>query len=117
MHGPRKGGCRHALALKAPKEEAARAFFEDNFRAARVAKLGEKSGLLTGYYEPVVEGSRFPSPEFSVPLYRRPRDLLIGGQKPPAGAFPNRAVVNRLNAKPELEPYYDRLAIENRSEE
>ncbi|MEA2925615.1 MAG: rane-bound lytic murein transglycosylase, partial [Alphaproteobacteria bacterium] len=93
--------------------ERARAFFEDNFRAVRIAKLGEKSGLLTGYYEPVVEGSRFPSPEFSVPLYRRPRDMLVGGQKPAAGAFPNRASVNRLNAKQQLEPYYDRLAIED----
>src|SRR5262245_13424464 len=108
-----KGACRQAMMAGAVKADKARAFFENNFRAVRIAKLGEKSGLLTGYYEPVVEGSRFPSPEFSVPLYRRPRDLLVAGQKLSAGVFPNRAVVNRLNDKQELEPYYDRLAIEN----
>jgi membrane-bound lytic murein transglycosylase A len=108
-----KAVCKHAPAAGTLPAERARAFFEDNFRAVRIAKLGEKSGLLTGYYEPVVEGSRFPSPEFPVPFYRRPRDLLVGGQKPPAGTFPNRAAVNRLNSKHELEPYYDRLAIED----
>ena len=53
--------------LSADKEKA-RAFFEDNFRPVRIAKLGESTGLLTGYYEPIVDGSRFPSPEFSTPL-------------------------------------------------
>jgi membrane-bound lytic murein transglycosylase A len=108
-----KGACRRALTLAAPEAEQARAFFEGNFRAARIAKLGEKSGLLTGYFEPIVEGSRFPSPEFPVPLYRRPRDVLINGQKPQGAVFPNRANVNRLNAKHELVPYHDRLAIED----
>lgn len=32
-------------------------------------------GLLTGYYEPVLEASRVPSPAFPVPLYRPPADL------------------------------------------
>jgi membrane-bound lytic murein transglycosylase A len=108
-----KVACKRALTIGAPDAERARAFFEDAFRAVRVAKLGEKSGLLTGYYEPIVDGSRFPSPEFSVPLYRRPRDILVNGKVPPAGVFPNRATVNRLNAKKQLEPYYDRLAIED----
>src|SRR4051794_20467814 len=71
--------CRRAAAagdLSTDKDKA-RAFFEDNFRPVRIAKLGEGSGLLTGYYEPIVDGSRFPSPEFSAPLYRRPRDLVV----------------------------------------
>ena len=108
-----KGPCKRALAGGALKAAAARAFFEENFRPARIAKLGETSGLLTGYYEPIVEGSRFPSPEFFTPLYRRPRDLLVGGQKPRNGAFPNRASVSRRNANHDLEPYFDRAAIEN----
>jgi membrane-bound lytic murein transglycosylase A len=108
--------CRRAAAaaagdLAADKEKA-RAFFEDNFRPVRIAKLGEATGLLTGYYEPIVDGSRFPSPEFPTPLYRRPRDLMLAGQKTASAVFPNRATVGRLNAKKELEPYHDRGAIE-----
>ena len=91
----------------------ARAFFEKNFRPVRIAKLGESTGLLTGYFEPVVDGSRLPNPEFHTPLYRRPRDLVAAGQKPGDPEFPNRGMVGRLNDKKQIEPYYDRGAIED----
>src|SRR5262249_42054492 len=46
-----KGACKPALAAGVLSDARARSFFEENFRPARIAKLGEKSGLLTGYYE------------------------------------------------------------------
>jgi membrane-bound lytic murein transglycosylase A len=106
--------CRRAAAAGALGSDKAKAreFFEENFRPVRIAKLGEKTGLLTGYYEPIVDGSRFPNPEFSAPLYRRPNDLLIGGKKAPKTALPNRASIGRLNGKKKVEPYFDRGAIE-----
>jgi membrane-bound lytic murein transglycosylase A len=91
----------------------AQAFFEKYFRPVRIAKLGESTGLLTGYFEPVVDGTRLPNPEFHTPLYRRPRDLVAAGQKPGNPEFPNRGMVGRLNNKKQIEPYYDRGAIEN----
>src|SRR5215471_18079048 len=112
------------------KGDKARAFFEENFRPVRIAKLGESSGLLTGYYEPIVDGSRMPNPQFHVPLYRRPPDLVVQSQsaqqnhqsqnqkkagpapKRATWVFPNRGAVGRLNDKKEFEPYHDRLAIE-----
>jgi membrane-bound lytic murein transglycosylase A len=105
--------CRRAAGLEPRDAAAARAFFEQNFEPVRIARLGEANGFLTGYYEPIVGGSRFPNPEFHVPLYRRPPDLIAVGHKPGSGPFPNKdAVVRRRNAKNELEPYYDRGAIE-----
>ena len=105
--------CRRAANLRLPNTEAARAFFEQNFRPVRIARLGEQQGFLTGYYEPIVEGSRFPSPEFHVPLYRRPRDLVAAGYTPGAAAFPNKgALIGRRNGKNEIVPYHDRGAIE-----
>ena len=93
--------------------ETARGFFEQNFQPVRIARLGEAEGLLTGYFEPIVAGSRFPNPEFHVPLYRRPRDLVAAGYKPGSVAFPNKGVrIGRRNEKNELVPYYDRAAIE-----
>ena len=74
--------CRKAASLPPQDTETARAFFEQNFQPVRIGRLGEAQGLLTGYFEPIVMGSRFPSPEFHVPLYRRPRDLVaavLGG--------------------------------------
>src|SRR5215468_6304985 len=105
--------CRRAVAGKIVGEAGARKFFEENFRPVRIARLGKSTGLLTGYYEPIVDGSRLPNPEFHWPLYRRPRDLLVNGKKPTAVSIPNRAAVGRLNVNKQVVPYHDRLAIEN----
>ena len=68
---------------------------------------------MTGYYEPIVAGSRFPNPEFHVPIYRRPRDLVAAGHKQGSTAFPNKggASAGRTEGN-ELVPYHDRGAIE-----
>jgi membrane-bound lytic murein transglycosylase A len=132
--GALKEVCKRVPRTGTLKGDKARAFFEENFRPVRIAKLGESSGLLTGYYEPIVDGSRMPNPQFHVPLYRRPSDLMIQSQSAnqnqkqnqkkagltPKGlapkkaslGFPNRGTVGRLNDKKEFEAYHDRLAIE-----
>ena len=105
--------CNKALALEPQNSDAARAFFEQNFQPVRIARLGEGEGLVTGYYEPVVAGSRFPSPEFSVPIYRRPRDLVADGYKQGSTAFPNKGGrIGRRTENNDLVPYHDRGAIE-----
>ena len=82
--------CRRTASLKPATAAEARAFFEENFRPVRITKLGDAEGFLTGYYEPIVQGSRFPNPEFSVPLYRRPRDLEAAGHKPRFAELPQQ---------------------------
>src|SRR6266851_2247495 len=72
--------CRRAAPLRPTTPAEAQAFFEENFRPVAIARIGEAKGLLTGYFEPVVDGSRFPGPEFHTPLYRRPPDLLVAGR-------------------------------------
>src|SRR4029077_11499603 len=105
--------CRKAAQEQPQDPETARAFFEQNFQPVRVGRLGEAEGLLTGYFEPIVAGSRFPSPKFPVPLYRRPRDLGPAAYKPGATAFPSKGVrITRRTGSNELVPYYDRGAIE-----
>jgi membrane-bound lytic murein transglycosylase A len=105
--------CRRAASAKPANAEAARTFFEENFRPVRIARLGDAQGFLTGYFEPVVQGSRFPDPEFHVPLYRRPPDLVAAGYKP-GGEFPNKgALVGRYDEKNQIVPYHDRGEIED----
>ncbi len=54
-----------------------RAFFESHFIAYRVADTdGRDVGRVTGYYEPLLTGSRERTPQFTVPLYAPPDDLL-----------------------------------------
>jgi membrane-bound lytic murein transglycosylase A len=105
--------CRKAANLEPQDTETARAFFEQNFQPVRIGRLGGAAGLLTGYFEPIVAGSRFPTPEFHVPLYRRPRDLVVAGYNPASIAFPNKDVrIARRNENNELMLYRDRGAIE-----
>ena len=77
--------CARAVGAGLLDEGSARRFFESKFVPVRIRKLGDAAGFLTGYYEPIVEGSRVPTREFTVPLYRRPPDLIAAGARRPAG--------------------------------
>jgi membrane-bound lytic murein transglycosylase A len=105
--------CRRARAAVPLHGEGARKFFETNFRPVRIAKLGETEGFLTGYYEPIVLGSRFPAGDFKTPLYRRPRDLVVSGKYRKAEGFPNKGRVLRRVSRHKFVSYYDRGEIED----
>ena len=105
--------CARAISAGAVDAETARQFFEVNFRPVRIRKLGDNGGFLTGYYEPIVDGSRFPTREFTVPLYRRPPDLLAAGASQPGGPFPNSGRAFRRTSGGDLVFYYDRGEIED----
>jgi membrane-bound lytic murein transglycosylase A len=61
---------------------------------------GNPDGLITGYYEPIITGSRIRDRESQVALYKRPADLVR-----------NRAAAPTENSTPTL--YYSRAEIEN----
>jgi len=63
------GVCRAALATN---ENAARKFFEDHFSAFEVGG----DALVTGYYEPLLHGSRTRHDAYQTPVYAAPRDLI-----------------------------------------
>ena len=102
--------CRQAVAVGRLTDGQAWAFFERNFRPLRITKLGDSAGFLTGYYEPIVDGSRFPTGIFKFPIYRRPRDLVAPLNSTGPG-FPNRGQSLRRTRSGELVPYYDRGEI------
>jgi membrane-bound lytic murein transglycosylase A len=104
-----------ARALKAGPLDAAgaRAFFEDNFRPLRINKLNESAGFLTGYYEPIVEGSRQPHGEFTVPVHRRPSNLVAAGKRRASQGFPNKGKVGRKVGRRKIAAFFDRAQIED----
>ena len=69
--------CDEAMRLSEKRvvEPVARSFFESRFLPHRV-EHGAAPGLLTGYYEPVIEGSRTRTAKFPTPIHRRPADLV-----------------------------------------
>ncbi|AWU94877.1 murein transglycosylase A [Azospirillum ramasamyi] len=91
-------------------DDAARAFFEENFTPYAVGNNGVREGLFTGYYEPELEGSRRRHPAYPVPLYRRPADLVMVD----LGDFSDRWRGERTAGRVvdgRLKPYEDRAAI------
>jgi membrane-bound lytic murein transglycosylase A len=105
--------CRRALSQPVPNDARAQTFFEDQFRPVRINKLGDGAGFLTGYFEPIVEGSRFPTQIFNIPVYRRPRDLVPPAGATPGAAFPNTGKSMRKLSDGTLVPYYDRGEIDD----
>lgn len=68
--------CETALAVPSGLTKAgAKAFFETHFTPHRVVHAAGE-GMVTGYYEPVLKGSRTRSGRFTTPIYRRPADLV-----------------------------------------
>ena len=84
----------------------AREFFEQNFAPFRI--LGEP-GLLTSYFQPVLEGSRTPSPAFPIPVFRRPADLK---PLPPGHVLCADGLTAARDAHCRFEPYFTRAEIE-----
>jgi len=68
--------CTAAALVEPGNEAAAKTFFEAWFTPYLAANNDQEQGLFTGYYEPELRGSHTYSPDFPVPLYRRPADLI-----------------------------------------
>ena len=106
--------CKRARDAIPLDDEGARKFFEENFRPIRINRLGDSDGFLTGYYEPIIAGSRVPTGEFTSPLYRRPPNLVIAGRRKLGDAFPSKGVsVGRRLGRRKIVPYYTRGEIED----
>jgi membrane-bound lytic murein transglycosylase A len=106
--------CEQAREAIPLDEDGARKFFEDHFRPVRINKLGDTDGFLTGYYEPIIAGSRFPTGNFTAPLYRRPSNLVVSGRRRLGDAFPSKGgLVGRRFGRRKIVPYYTRGEIED----
>ena len=105
--------CRAARAMDNADSARARTFFEENFTPLRISRLGEGEGFVTGYYEPVIEGSRTQNEIYPVPVYRRPSNLFVRGYSQASPDLPNKGPVYRKIGRRKLVPYYDRAEIED----
>jgi membrane-bound lytic murein transglycosylase A len=90
---------------------AARAWFESRFAAYRLRKGGDDQGLLTGYYEPEIRGSRFAHDAFVAPVYGLPRDLVTIDLSLFRRDLPAMRLVGQL-AGQRLVPFPSRAAID-----
>jgi membrane-bound lytic murein transglycosylase A len=64
--------CRKAESIPPGDDVLAKRFFEEYFIPARATDNGNPSGLVTGYYEPLLKGSRVQQRPFVYPVYGLP---------------------------------------------
>ncbi len=113
LEGSLREPCLAARSATIDDEAAARAFFERHFTPLEISRLGDAAGFVTGYYEPILEGSKTQTDVYNVPVYRRPSNLFVRGYSQGAADLPNKGQVFRKIGRRKLVPYYDRAEIED----
>ncbi len=105
--------CAVARSLPAGDEASARAFIEGVFVAYSViSPEGSDEGLVTGYYEPIIAGSRSASATHRFPVFGVPEDLIIVDLASVQPELRNMRLRGRLDGR-RLVPYYTRAEIES----
>ncbi|MDP2759188.1 MAG: MltA domain-containing protein [Sideroxyarcus sp.] len=105
--------CAAAAEIAADDAMAQRTFYETWFTPYKVLNPdGSDTGLITGYYEPLLPGSRKRSERFAYPLYAPPDDMLEVDMGELYPQFRGKIVRARLRGK-RVVPYFNRAEIDN----
>lgn len=111
------GVCADSRALASPTSDSIRALFEARLSPYRTVNPdGSREGLITGYYEPLLKGSRTRSAKFPYAVYGVPDDLLVidlGDLQPDLKALRLRG---RLDGRKVI-PYYSRSELAQREDQ
>ncbi len=88
--------------------EAVRAWFEGQFQPwALTQPDGDRTGLVTGYYEPVIRGSRGRKAPFLTPVFAPPADLIVVELDSLYPELKHMRLRGRIEGR-KLVPYHDR---------
>ena len=80
--------CDRARSVPSTDSAAIKRFFESEFSAYQIRDDDRKpDGVVTGYFEPEIEGRRGYAPPYIYPVYGQPQDMLFAdARKLPAGS-------------------------------
>ncbi|MGH8714516.1 MAG: murein transglycosylase A [Casimicrobiaceae bacterium] len=107
-----RDSCDAAAAVDSHSGAAVRAFFESHFTPYQLtAADGRDSGVVTGYYEPLLQGSRTRSERYRFPLYAVPDDLLTVDLAELYPELKDKRVRGRLDGR-RVVPYWPRADID-----
>jgi membrane-bound lytic murein transglycosylase A len=107
-----RDSCEASATVDAHDDIAVRAFFEAHFTPYQlIGADGRDSGVVTGYYEPLLQGSRQRSERYRFPLYAVPDDLLIVDLGELFPELKDKRVRGRLEGR-RVVPYWPRLDID-----
>ena len=104
--------CDAATTVDGNNKEAVQQYFRTYFAVYQTSNVdGSSTGLITGYYEPLLRGSRVKTERYRYPLYARPADLITVELASLYPELANKRVRGRLVGN-KLIPYYNRGEIE-----
>jgi len=97
-------------------DDAARRFFERGFTPyAIISSDNGDAGLITGYYEPVIQGARVRDTVDRYPIFGVPEDLIVVDLAAVSPDVRNLRLRGRLEGR-RLVPYFSRAEIESRGD-
>ena len=100
--------CHSARSLGDKSTTGLRAWFEGQFRPwALVNPDGSRNGLITGYYEPILKGSRSESRGYAYPVFGPPDDMIVVELAELYPELKHMRLRGRLEGR-KLVPYYSR---------
>ncbi len=107
--------CNAAQTTRPVTPDDVRRFFERYFEpyaiVERTGRQESPSGLITGYFEPLLHGAREPSAQFETPLYSPPPDLLTVDLASLYPELKGKRVRARLDGN-RIVPYYSRADLD-----
>ncbi|MGB1239310.1 MAG: murein transglycosylase A [Pseudomonadales bacterium] len=104
--------CQAAQGLQASDSAAVARFFRQHFQPHRVrGENRSDKGLITGYYEPLLQGSYVRTERFNYPLYKKPAALLkVKPEQNLLKVKDGRARGRMVNGR--IAPFYSRAEID-----
>lgn len=100
--------CSSASAINTTDDAAIRAWFEAQLRPWQLVNPdGNRSGLITGYYEPILRGSRARKAPYTTPVFGVPEDLIVVDLGELYPELKHMRLRGRIEGR-KLVPYYSR---------
>lgn len=108
-----RNACLMAEKIQLDQSNEIRTFFENFFEPYQIVRTdGNDTGMTTGYYEPLLYGSRKRTGKYQTPLYAVPTDLIVVDLAATYPQLKGMRLRGRLDGH-RLLPYYTRGEIRN----
>lgn len=110
-----KAACLTATTLQQPSSAEILDYYTQHFDVFSTTNQdGSSVGLITGYYQPVLHGSRTPTAKYAYPLYGQPKDLITVELSALYPELKFKRIRGKLDGN-KLVPYLSRAEIEHPS--
>ncbi len=99
-------------SIKEPSNENIQNYFKKYFNVYTATNLdGSDTGMITGYYQPILKGSKVKTVQYKVPLYTTPKDLITVDLSEVYPELKSKRLRGKL-AGNKLVPYLSRAEID-----